>query len=293
VKKEKPAGIGNRKGVALLSALGVLVLLGLMSHAFSAHMRLEFAYAMRDAQELKAYYLSVAGIQSAVARLKDDSPLIDAYTDAWWTGVSPDFIPLGEGGYTLRVADEASRIHVLNATAQILGAILGGDKEAVATLVQYRSSNKLFTIDDLSGAGLGAVPLSRLMALSTTLGDGKVNINTAGTDVIAALPGMDAQAAQLLVEFRTGTDGSEGTNDDFVFAVPEDIAKVPGLTPVRSAPAVPLIKVNSNIFRVESVGSVRKNSRILSNRRIMAVLDRDDTGKVTILSWEDSKGDVD
>jgi DNA uptake protein ComE-like DNA-binding protein len=255
-------------------------------------MRLEFAYAKRDAQELKAYYLSVAGIQDAVARLKDDSPLFDAYTDAWWTGDSPGLTRLGEGGYTLRVDDESARVHVLNSTAQILGSVLGGDKEALATLVQYRSSNKLFTIEDINGAGLGAVPLARLTALSTTLGDGKININTAGADVISALPGMDAHAAQLVVEFREGTDGVEGTNDDFVFAVPEDIGKVPGLTPLRSAPAVPLIKVNTNIFRVESVGSVRRGPRIISNRRIVAVLHRDSDRNVNIMSWEDSKGDV-
>ena len=56
--------------------------------------------------------------------------------------------------------------------------------------------------------------------------------------------------------------------DDFVFAVPEDLAKVPGLTQLRTAPAIPLIKVNTNIFRIESVGSVQKGNRRISNKKI-------------------------
>lgn len=277
----------------MISALGVLVILGLFSNVFSAHMRLEYAYANRNAQELKAYYLSVAGIQDAIARIEDDSPSIDAYVDVWWPGSSPEMTPLGEGGYTLRVADESARINVVKSAAQTLISIIGGDNAALATLDQYRTSNRLFSIEDLRGASLAADPLSRLTALGTTRGDGKININTANADVIAALPGMDANAGQLVVEFRAGTDGIEGTHDDFVFAIPEDLAKVPGLTRLRSAPAIPLAKVNTNIFRVESVGSVKRGPRTISNRRISALLRRDSKRKVNIVSWEDSKGDFD
>jgi hypothetical protein len=293
MKREEYMGTEGRRGIAMISALGALILLGLLSHTFQAHMRLEMAYATKNANELKAYYLSVAGIQDAIARVKADSPSVDAYTDGWWRGVSPEMTPLAEGGYTLVVSDESARISVPGASPQVLSAILGGDKEALATLVQYRSANTLFAVDDLRGAGLGAVPLSRLTTLSTTLGDGKVNINTANVDVIAALPGMDADTAQLVVEFRAGTDGVEGTNDDFVFATPEDLAKVPGLARLRSAPAVPLIKVNTNIFRIESVGTVRRGRRIISNKKITAVLHRDSNGNVGIISWEDFKGDFD
>jgi type II secretory pathway component PulK len=293
VKKDTQREPTGQQGVALLSALGVLVILGLLSHAFSAHMRLEFAYAMRDSQELKAHYLSVAGIQDAITRIRADTPSVDAYTDEWWRGASPEMTALGEGGFTLGVSDECARINVCDATTQMLDTLLGGEKESLATLLEFRSSTTLFAVEDLHGAGLGAVSLSRLLALGTTLGDGKININTANADVIAALPGMDAETAQLVVEFRAGTDGVEGTNDDFVFSKSEDLAKVPGLTPLRSAPAIPLIKVNTDLFRVESVGSVFKGKRILSNKKITAVVRRDETGKISIVSWENSRSSVD
>ncbi|UCD58690.1 MAG: general secretion pathway protein GspK [Candidatus Hydrogenedentota bacterium] len=278
----------DQKGIAILSALGVLVILGLLSSVFLAHVRLEAAYAARDAQQLKAHYLAVAGVQDAIARLKADSSLVDAYTDGWWLGSSPEATLLGEGGYTVTVTDESARINIVNASPQILSAILGSDKEALAAIVSYRSANRLFAIEDLHAADLGADPFSRVSTLGTTLGDGKVNINTANADVVAALPGMDPEAAQMVIGFRKGADGVEGTEDDFVFAASRDLAKVPGLKRVRTAPVIPVIKVNSNIFRVEAVGSIHKGAQTVSNRKVTAVLRRDDTQTVRVISWEGS-----
>ena len=278
----------NRRGVAILTAIGVLVIFGLLSSVFAAHMRLESAYTLRDAENLQAHYLAVAGVEDAIARLKSDSLDVDAYNDGWWSGESPEMIPLGNGGYTVRVSDESARINVLSASPQTLSAMVGGDKEAVAAIDNYRSAGRLFTVDDLSGADISADALSRVTELGTTLGDGKISINTAGADVIAALTGMDSNAARLVIDFRKGADGVEGTRDDFVFESPGDLAKVPGLTTVRIAPAISLLKKNSGIFRVESIGSVYVGRRVVSNERITAVLHRDEEGAIRTLSWESS-----
>ncbi len=278
----------DRKGVALISAMGVLVVLGVLSSVFSAHMRLLSAYSAKDMQEFKAHYLAVAGVQDAISRLRADSPKTDSHSDSWWTGESPEMTPFGEGGYTLTIKDETALINVEKASPQMLSAMLGGDKEALAEVVKRRLSGRVFNVADLSGAGLSADALSRVMALGTTLGDGRVNINTANADVIAALSGMDADAAGLIVKFRNGADGIEGTADDRAFTRAKQLNKVRGLTAVRTAPAIPLIRTNSNIFRVESVGSVFKGPRLVSNKKITAVMRRDGNGKVSIISWESS-----
>jgi DNA uptake protein ComE-like DNA-binding protein len=272
----------------MLAALGVLVILGLLASVFLAHMHMETAYAARDAYNLKAHYLAVAAAEDVIARLRSDSPEVDAYSDAWWPGSSSEMIPLGDGGYTLTVSDESARINVLSASPEALNAVLGSNKEALAAIMNFRSSAKLFAVEDLGAAGIGADALTRAIALCTVLGDGRVNINTASADVIQALPGMDANAAQTLVEFRRGADGQEGTHDDFVFAFPDDLAKVPGLTPLRVAPSLPLVKVNSNFFRVEAVGSVHIGPRVVSSKRVVAVLERKDGQNVDIISWESS-----
>jgi DNA uptake protein ComE-like DNA-binding protein len=276
------------KGVAMISALGVLVILGLLASVFSAHMRLQSAYSARDAQEFKAHYLAVAGIQDAIARIEADPQGIDSYADSWWTGDTPEMTPLGEGGYTLTVTDESALINLATASPQTLSALLGGDKEATAAVVKFRASTTPFVVEDLSAADIPADALSRVTSLATTLGNGKVNVNTASPDVIAALPGMDTDAAQLLIGYRRGPDAVDGTSDDHIFARLEDIKKVPGLASVRTAPAVPLIKAESNIFRVESVGSIYKNEMLVANKKITVVVRRDDNQNVSIISWESS-----
>jgi hypothetical protein len=92
----------------------------------------------------------------------------------------------------------------------------------------------------------------------------------------------------MVIEVRQGADGVDGTEDDFVFGAPGDLVKAPGLTPVRTAPVIPLVKVNSNIFRVEAVGSIRKGARVVSNRKVTAVLSRGANRDVRIISWEGS-----
>lgn len=280
--------INDRRGVALLTAIGVLMILGLLGSVFLAHMKLETVYASRDAQRLKAEYLAMGGLQDAVARLAADPTTVDAYTDFWWTGSNPKMTPLGDGGYTLTVTDESSKIDVLNASPQVLGALVGGDKEALAALLNFRASRKIFTIDDFISADLKADVFSKLSTLGTTLDTQKVNINTASADVLAALPGMSTEAAQAIVEFRKGPDGIEGTPDDFVFAAPADLVKVPGLTAVGTAPVLSLVKVNSDIFQVESVGSVMRGTRTVSNKKITAVMKRGHDRRVHIVSWEGS-----
>ena len=60
----------DQRGVAILTALGVLMVLGIFSSVFMAHMKLEAAYAARDARYLKAHYLAVAGVEDAMSHLK-------------------------------------------------------------------------------------------------------------------------------------------------------------------------------------------------------------------------------
>ncbi len=276
----------DQRGVAMLTALGVMVILGLLGSVFIAHMKLEGAYGDRDASRLKAQYLAVAGIEDAIARIEVNSTREVAYTDAWWTGTSPSLTPLGDGGYTVAVTDESARINVLTVPAPVLSAMLAGDKEALAAVLNFRSSRKIFDVEDFRAANLSADALSRITTLGTVLGDGKVNINTASADVLAALPGMDQKTAESIVEFRKGPDGVEGTSDDFVFASPEDLAKVPGLTPVRVAPVIPLVKVSSNIFRAHAIGTVYRGQRVASHKDVTAVLQRDNNHAVTITSWQ-------
>jgi general secretion pathway protein K len=52
-----------------------------------------------------------------------------------------------------------------------------------------------------------------LKDLFTPFSTGRININTADTNVLQLIPGVDAAIADTIVQQRAGTDGAEGTED--------------------------------------------------------------------------------
>ncbi|MDE3066319.1 MAG: general secretion pathway protein GspK [Verrucomicrobiota bacterium] len=78
--------------------------------------------------------------------------------------------------------------------------------------------------------GLGNAPFQApdypfgLKDLFTTLSTGRININTAGTNVLQLLPGVDGQIAEAIVRQRAGPDGMDGTDDDTPFQSPGQLA---------------------------------------------------------------------
>lgn len=53
--------------------------------------------------------------------------------------------------------------------------------------------------------------------LLTTMGRGRINVNTASALVLQTIPGMDAETAASIIKARAGLDGIDGTDDDVPF----------------------------------------------------------------------------
>ncbi|HEY4328224.1 MAG TPA: general secretion pathway protein GspK, partial [Phycisphaerae bacterium] len=72
--------------------------------------------------------------------------------------------------------------------------------------------------------GLGHAPSEApqynfgLTNVFTPFSSGRVNINTADTNVLSLIPGMDSPSVAAILKFRAGPDGVEGTSDDTPFA---------------------------------------------------------------------------
>ncbi len=66
-----------------------------------------------------------------------------------------------------------------------------------------------------------------LKDLFTPISTGRININTAGENVLQLLTGGDEAAAQNIIKLRAGPDGVEGTADDTPFTSPS----APGIPP--------------------------------------------------------------
>jgi len=98
----------------------------------------------------------------------------------------------------------------------------------------------------------------RLINTFTTFGQETVNINTVSGQVISILPGLDQQAADTVLTYRSGPDGAPNTDDDRYFEEAEDISQIEGLSELQKELLGQYCCFNSDTFRVFSLA---KNNR--------------------------------
>jgi len=89
-----------------------------------------------------------------------------------------------------------------------------------------------------------------LLDVFTVHGDGTLNINTVSPAILEALPGFDAAAAESVMAWRAGPDGTPGTEDDGIAEGPEDLAEIEGLTELQAGLLVEYCCFQSRFFRV-------------------------------------------
>lgn len=126
---------------------------------------------------------------------------------------------------------------------------------------------------------------ARLKNIITVYGDGKVNMNTASREVLAALFAMQSEQKDMsdsdredlieeIIAYRNGEDGLPGTEDDQQFEnanietalETHESSKITMLNWLRTKQA---IGVNSDFFRVEADIELKK-----IKRRVTAILSR-------------------
>ncbi len=128
----------------------------------------------------------------------------------------------------------------------------------------------------------------KIKEIVTVYGAGKVNINTAGYATLYAL-GLSESLCKQIIEFRQGSDGELGTDDDNNFTSVQGIRNVGPLFTEESIQINRLISnnmlsVKSNVFRVNSMGQLKVNKGLYS-RSIVCVLKREKLKDPEILYW--------
>jgi len=178
------------------------------------------------------------------------------------------------------------RVNVQTADESALTGVKGITSAMARAIVSYRGQNKFQSIADLldvtasqnqnsgsnpnfgqansgqtqnssgSGPSSGGKIISQDLLLQIaddiTTADGQdlpgmININTAGLDVLACLPGVDRQLAQAIISQRQ----SGG-----FFSNTAELLKVGGITPALFKQIAPLVSARSETFRILSEGRV-------------------------------------
>ncbi len=98
----------------------------------------------------------------------------------------------------------------------------------------------------------------------TIFGDGKIDVNEAGADVLQAATGLTPEMTADVIRARLGPDGEEGTEDDLRF---ESIDQLNGWLTASSYPAdqaAARLTTESTVKRIDSRGMVGDCERLIS-----------------------------
>ncbi len=120
--------------------------------------------------------------------------------------------------------------------------------------------------------------------LVTVYGDGLINLNTASIDVLCAIPGVTGEVAKSIIDYRSGPDGWEATDDDVPFEKMEGLQSVPGMSEYEYNQLSSLGCVSSKYFSVSCKGILRRGK---VQKKVVGIVDRS-TKSARILSWKEN-----
>ena len=146
-------GFDDKKGVALIMAVGILSVVAVMAISFAFNMRMEVMASATYRDGVKAEYLAGAGIARAVADLKENARTDFVYNDE--VSLAQDNLAAVNGSYTVTVEDEQRKININNANARLINnlvAAIGGgvlDDDTGNIIVNGRQASEYKTIDEI------------------------------------------------------------------------------------------------------------------------------------------------
>lgn len=290
-------GRRRQKAAALLLVLGVIIVLSL-AITMTFHVVLhgsDLAIGRNEAR--RAIQLAEKGIAIAAnPAVEKFDPILNQMSE---TG----------GGFRVRIESEGKALNVngllLGEDVQPLIDLftLWGmefDKATILAdhLLDWIDGDDLERLngmekDDYEELGMGGFPLNRpfysleemrmvagmeeLEAFNpdwrssfTVWSSGRLDLNDAPAELVAAVTGEEVSSAERLVEVRAGDDGEEGTEDDFEFASVEEALANIGVSPEKLSFISKRVSIRDQTVRITSTGKAGRISRtvtvILRNR---------------------------
>jgi general secretion pathway protein K len=221
----RPGGGGGERGMALVAVLWIIVLMSLQLSLFGSAVRDGAQLGQTEAAIARGEAHAMAGVEYAVARLMDRNP------SGRWTGDGTERT-LDFAGATLAIAvsDEAARVDMNAAPPELWEALIkrltGSGKEAAegaAAIMAWRADPASGGRAQAQAAApprqfldpteLASVPkldpdlAARLIPWLTVYSkETGVHPELAGTDLLAALPGVDVRAFEAAVQQRDRGD---------------------------------------------------------------------------------------
>ncbi len=217
-------------------------------------------------------------------RAEDDGEMSDPSDNADGVldrGLAPFLTVYSED---LNVTSEGvERINIVSASDEELESALGSvlSPEQLQALIAFRQNRQFQRVGmllDVPGFQEDGFQAFKAVVDLVTVSEekyvrGLVNVLTAPTEVLAALPGLDEDKALAVVDYRKSVETDYGNSGWLL--------DVEGITVGDFQQLVPFVTVRSYQFSVDAIGAKGKVFR-----RVHAVLDRSDP-EVRVLYWRD------
>ena len=268
----------KNKGSILIFTLWVLIILAILSIALSRRASSDISLSRRESRSIKATYFAKAGIFKMLAELTKDTDTYNSLNGDWNRNEeNPKELMLGSDTVLYGASDEGARLNLNAIDLKIEQLVaLGIDERIAEAIVEYKKRKgdkgfefmeELFLVEGMMRETFSAIEESVTVYRKN---NPKININTSGERVLAAVIGDEGLVGDVL-EYRRGPDGENATDDDGIFRDASDITvNIQGLNPA-------LFIVKSDIFRIWAKAISSDNEEIF--KRAEAVIDRQ-SGKI-------------
>lgn len=266
----------KKRGSVLIFTLWVLVILVILSVALSRRASTDIKLAKYESDNIKAAYLARAGIMKMLLELTRDTNPYDSMNENWNRAkADPKTLQLKDDVILYGASDEMARLNLNSGSLNPAYLVrLGIDGFLAEKLRAYKDKKgdkgfefmeELFLVEEMTREIYTEIKDSVTIYRGN---DPKVNINTAGENVLKAVVGDDALVQDIL-DYRKGLDGEESTDDDGF----KDMAELSAIEKLDPG----LFTVGSSVFRIWAQVHLRGGEEI--TKEIEAVIDRK-TGKI-------------
>ena len=281
----------DERGVVMLVVVGTMAIIVIVALSLMAIGRKELQASGDFVRHVRSELLASAAVERAIAILRADRNGYDTLLEPWHTDPSllrsshetygaSEVAPGRVNGVTHSgIEDEESKVNLNRAPAAMLAALPGLTTEVAKAIVVGRGGRQFATPDELLRlkgvtpalyAGDAKAGKAGLRSLVTVWGSGKINVNTAPREVLAAIPGLGAAQVSSLIGRRQrlpGPNGGPFRDTASVFAFLQ-------LPPLVAQQAAKYVAVSSTVFRFVAAGRATGRRDGDAGVRIAAVIDR-------------------
>jgi len=199
----------RKDGMALVAAIGMLVIFAMLGTAYVGYMSIEFESAGTQLHQARARNLAAGGVYAAIGDIQAALGAGESPEASYDVGLSTYRREQGgDGAYpqsvAVKVEDESGRINLNVAPKALLGAV-GLDADAVQKLSELKASGRRLPSVDalLADEIVDAQTFNGLSRdLLTVYTDWGVNLNSAPVGVLAAVFGISESEAESLAGKR-------------------------------------------------------------------------------------------